>query len=274
MSAFRFDGRVALITGARPGIGGAVAGALAQAGAEVVLANRTREAAEEVAEPLRKLGFKVHVVPFSSDEAGARDAVASALTVTDGRLDVLIHNAGGCTWTDLEKIDAVILEQALALNLKTCFWLTQAALPALKRSRSPRIVITSSITGPRVAMAGAVHYAAAKAGVNGFIRAAALELAAHGITVNGVEPGMVAKDRGRLSQPENLRRIERYIPLGRSGRPEDIAYAMLFLASSEAGWITGQTIVVDGGTTLPESGFAMEERWPSGQKPAPPSTGK
>ena len=262
MSAFRFEVRVAMVTGARTGIGGSVAACLAEAGAEVVLANRTVEAAEEVAGPLRSKGCKVHVVPFSADEAGARSSVESALVATNGRLDALVHNAGGCAWTELESIDAEILEQALSLNLKSCFWLTQAALPALKRSRTPRIVITSSITGPRVAMIRSVHYAAAKAGVNGFIRAAALELAPHGITVNGVEPGMVVKNRGRLSQPATLSRMEKYIPLGHAGQPEDIAYAMLFLASAEARWITGQTIVVDGGTTtLPESGFAMEEQW-------------
>jgi 3-oxoacyl-[acyl-carrier protein] reductase len=262
MSAFRFDGKVAMVTGARPGIGGSVATCLAEAGAEVVLANRTLDAAEEVAAPLRSKGAKVHVVPFSADEPGARKSVEAALAATNGRLDALVHNAGGCAWTDLERIDQDILEQALSLNLKSCFWLTQAALPALKRSSSPRIVITSSITGPRVAMVRAAHYAAAKAGVNGFIKAAALELAPHGITVNGVEPGMVAKNRGRLSQPATLSRMEKYIPLGQAGQPQDIAYAMLFLASTEARWITGQTIVVDGGATLPESGFAMEEQWP------------
>jgi 3-oxoacyl-[acyl-carrier protein] reductase len=110
-------------------------------------------------------------------------------------------------------------------------------------------------------MANAAHYAASKAGVNGFIRAAALELAPHQITVNGVEPGFVAKDRGRLSQAAVRTRIERYIPLGHMGAPADIAAAFLFLASAEARWITGQTIVVDGGATLPDSGYAMEERW-------------
>jgi 3-oxoacyl-[acyl-carrier protein] reductase len=88
-----------------------------------------------------------------------------------------------------------------------------------------------------------------------------LELAPHRITVNGVEPGFVAKDRGCLSAPATRERIERYIPLGRAGRPEDIAHAMLFLASREACWITGQTVVVDGGATLPETGYAMEEQW-------------
>jgi NAD(P)-dependent dehydrogenase (short-subunit alcohol dehydrogenase family) len=111
--------------------------------------------------------------------------------------------------------------------------------------------------------ANAAQYAAAKAGVNGFIKAAALELAPFKITVNGVEPGFVAKKHGRLSEVSVRARIERYIPLGRMGAPQEIAAAFLFLASDEACWLTGQTIVVDGGATLPEFGYAMEERWGS-----------
>src|ERR1700722_9563972 len=162
MTAFRFDGRVALITGARPGIGGALAECLAGAGAEVVLANRTREAAEFVARPLRESGARAHVVSFSADEAGSQRTVREALDAA-GRIDILMHNAGGCTWMPLEGIDARLLEEALSLNLKSCFWLAQAALPSLKQSEGGRIVITSSITGPRVAMMGAAHYATAKA---------------------------------------------------------------------------------------------------------------
>jgi 3-oxoacyl-[acyl-carrier protein] reductase len=179
-----------------------------------------------------------------------------------GRLDVLVHNAGGCPWAPLEALSSETLEQALALNLKSCFWLTQAALPALRRAGG-RIVITSSVTGPRVAMRDAAHYAAAKAGVNGFIRSAALELAPDRITVNGVEPGFVAKPRGRHSEPERKERLVRYIPLGTAGVPDDVAYAMLYFASDEARWVTGQTLVVDGGMTLPESGQVMEETWQS-----------
>lgn len=260
MSAFRLDGRVALITGVRAGIGGAIARCFAEAGAEVVLANRTVSAAEEVAQALRAEGACAHVVPFTADESGAQQAVTAALAAC-GHLDILVHNAGGCSWRPLQNIDDTVLEQTLSLNLKTCFWMTRAALPALKRSDAGRILVTSSITGPRVAMIHAAHYAAAKAGVNGFIKAAALELAQHGITVNGVEPGLIAKDHGRLSETATRERIERYIPLRRSGRSEDIGYAMLYLASAEAGWVTGQTLIVDGGMTLPESGYAMEELW-------------
>jgi 3-oxoacyl-[acyl-carrier protein] reductase len=258
MSPFRLDGRVALITGAGRGIGAAIATVFAEAGAQVVLANRTLESAVEVAAALKSRGFAAEAVGFSADESGCRVAVAAAVQI-GGALDIVVHNAGGCRWTSLPQMTDEILSEALTLNLTSCFWLTQAALPWLERRGGGRLLFTSSVTGPRVAMTHASHYAAAKAGVNGFIKAAALELAAKRITVNGVEPGFIAKDRGRLSQPDTRARIEHYIPLGSMGRANDIAHAMLYLASPAAAFVTGQTIVVDGGATLPESGFAMDE---------------
>lgn len=257
--AFRLDGKVALVTGAGRGIGAAVATRLAQAGACVLVANRTLDAAQEVAAALVADGARARAAPFDATEEGCRHAVDGTLQAF-GRLDILVHNAGGCAWSPIEALTSEALDQTLALNLKSCFWLVQAALPALKR-RGGRILVTSSVTGPRVAMREAAHYAAAKAGVNGFIRAAALELASHRITVNGVEPGFVAKPRGRLSEPARQQRLVRYIPLGRAGEPDDVACAMLYFASDEAQWITGQTLVVDGGMTLPESGQVMEETW-------------
>lgn len=258
MSAFRLEGKVALVTGARPGIGGETARALARAGAAVMLANRSQPDADVVVQELLAQGARAASTSFEATEAGAHRCVAATVEAF-GSLDILVHNAGGCAWRRLDELTTELLEQSLTLNLKSCFWLTQAALPELRKRGGGRVLITSSVTGPRVAMAGATHYAAAKAGVNGFIRAAALELAADRITVNGVEPGFIAKGRGRLSQPDVRARIERYIPLGAMGEPRDIASTFLFLASDEAHWITGQTIVVDGGGTLAETGYAMEE---------------
>lgn len=257
MIPFQFHGKVALVTGAGQGIGAAVATRLAEAGATVMLANRSVDLAQALAATLGQRLLSASACAFEATEVGCQQAVAHTVS-TWGQLDIVVHNAGGCHWSSLEDLTADTLEDTLRLNLKTCFWLTQAALPALK-VRGGRIVITSSVTGPRVAMVNAAHYAAAKAGVNGFIKAAALELAPHRITVNGVEPGFVAKNRGRLSQPDVKARLVHYIPLGEAGAPDDVAFAMLYLASDEARWVTGQTLVVDGGMTLPESGQVMDD---------------
>jgi len=255
---FRLDGQVALVTGAGRGIGAAAARRLAEAGARVMLANRTLDAAQAVAEALRGDGLDAQASGFADSPEGCADAVARTQAAF-GALDIVVHNAGGGLWAALDALTDEQLEATLRLNLKTCFWLTRAALPAFKVRGGGRIVITSSVTGPRVAMLDSAHYAAAKAGVNGFVRSAALELAPLGITVNAVEPGFVAKDRGRLSQSGTREALVRQIPRGRAGVPDDIAWAMLFLASREAEWITGQTIVVDGGMTLPESAQVIDE---------------
>jgi 3-oxoacyl-[acyl-carrier protein] reductase len=261
VSAGALDGRMALVSGAGRGIGRAIATAFAEAGARVMLANRSRDAAAAAAADLRQRGLEAAATGFDADEAGCWRAVADTVAAF-GALDIVVHNAGGCPWSRIETLTAGQLDDALRLNLKCCFWLTQAALPHLRARGGGRILITSSVTGPRTAMVGAAHYAAAKAGVNGFIRSAALELAPDRITVNGVEPGFIAKDRGRTSEPATRRRIERYIPLGSMGEPADIAHAMLYLASPAAHWVTGQTLVVDGGMTLPESGYEMEQMHP------------
>ena len=220
MSEQRLAGRKVLITGVGRAIGPAIVRRFAQAGARVVAANRTLSQAQTV--------------------------VGSEMCIRDS-------NAGACPWSRLETLSEEDLELTLSINLKACFRLLKAALPWLRKSEHGRFLATSSVTGPKVAMPGAVHYGAAKAGVNAFVRGAALELAADSITVNAVEPGYIQKPDGFLADPEQRSRIEQYIPLGRLGDPDDIAWAMVYLASDEARYVTGQTIVVDGGALLPES---------------------
>lgn len=260
---FRLDGRVALVTGGGRGIGAAIAQVFARAGARVLIANRTAQAGEAVAADIRAEGLQARAMPC---DIGRRDQCELAVTSTlehFGSLDIVVHNAAINPWAALDAVDDATLEQTFAVNLKACFWLTQAALPHLRaagRRGGGRVLVTSSVTGPRVAMPGSAAYAASKAGVNGFIRSAALELARESITVNGIEPGYIAKQGGTLlSNPERAAGIARHIPAGELGRPEDIAYAMCFLASPAARYITGQTIVIDGGSTLPESPFFNED---------------
>jgi 3-oxoacyl-[acyl-carrier protein] reductase len=258
--AFDLAGKVALVTGAGRGIGAAIATRLAEAGAAVVIANRTAEPAEELAAALVARGLAARAAPLPDLSRQALADLVDQAAGERGRLDILVHNAGSCPWTLLAEMTEPVLEDTLAVNLSACFWLSQAAVPWFERAGQGRILITSSVTGPRTAMAKATHYAAAKAGVNGFIKAAAVELAPRRITVNGVEPGFITKPgRGSLSTPEVLKAIAHFVPLGHAGRPDDIAFAMLYLASDEAAYITGQTIVVDGGGVLPETGLAMDK---------------
>lgn len=259
---FHLSGRVALVTGGGRGIGAAIAQVFARAGAHVLIANRTAQAGEDVVAGIRAEGGSAHAVACDIGSRINAEAAVAATVAHYGALDILVHNAAINPWASLDAVDDVALEQTMAVNLKACFWLTQAALPYLKaagKQGGGRVLVTSSVTGPRVVMPGSAPYAASKAGVNGFIRSAALELAAHRITVNGVEPGYIAKQGGSLlSNPERAARIASFIPAGELGAPEDIAYAMHFLASPAARYITGQTIVVDGGSTLPESPFFRE----------------
>lgn len=255
--AFDLTGKVALVTGGGRGIGAAIVTRLAEAGAMVVASNRTLEHAEALAATVPN----VSAAQFPGTDRASLRALVDGVAERHDRLDILVHNAGGCPWADIEDLTEDQLEAALDINLKASIWLAQAAIAHMKRTNWGRILVTSSVSA-RVAMGGGAHYSAAKAGVNAFIRGAALELARTGITVNGVEPGFIAKPgRGKMGTPEMMATLGAEIPMGRMGEPDDIAYAMLYLASEESRYMTGQTIVVDGGSTLPETGYSVHSLW-------------
>lgn len=248
-----FSGQTVLVTGGAQGIGRAIVEAFALRGARVVIADLSLARAEAVADELTAGGCQVQAVGIDLADATAICAMMAELEQRVGRLDILVHNAGYFPLTPFAEITPSMLERTLAVNLSALFWLTQAALPMFRRQGQGCVLVTSSVTGPRVAYPGLSHYAASKAGVNGFIRNAALELAAENVRVNGVEPGMIATPAmANLGDDEVNQDIARRVPLGRLGKPSDIAGAMLFLASGLAGYVTGQTLVVDGGSTLPE----------------------
>ncbi|MFL6536397.1 MAG: SDR family oxidoreductase [Pseudomonas sp.] len=250
---FDFTGKRVLVTGGAQGIGRAIVEAFAWRGARVMIVDLRLAQAQALADELGARGGQVNAIELDLADAAAVFDGVKGIERDWGRLDILVHNAGYFPLTAFEQITPALLDRTFAVNLSALFWLTQAALPMFQRQGGGCVVVTSSVTGPRVAYPGLSHYAASKAGVNGFIRSAALELAGDRIRVNGVEPGMIATPAmDNLGDDQVNADIARRVPLGRLGAPEDIAGAMLFLASDLAAYITGQTIIVDGGSTLPE----------------------
>ncbi|OZT14966.1 SDR family oxidoreductase [Serratia marcescens] len=254
-AADAFAGQAVLVTGGAQGIGLAIVSAFARLGAEVTIADVQLPQAQAAAQMLRDEGLSVQALACDLAEPGQ---IAELVGERHQRLDVVIHNAAYFPLTPFAAIDAALLQRTLSVNLMAPFFLAQAALPWMRRAGGGSLLVTSSVTGPRVAYPGLAHYAASKAGVNGFIRAAALELAAENIRVNGVEPGMIRTPAmANLGDAQVNQAIAAAVPLGRLGEPEDIAAAMVFLASPAAAYITGQTLVVDGGALLPETNATL-----------------
>ena len=260
MEKNRLQNKVAIVTGSGQGIGAAIAGIFAQQGARVVVATRTEKTGRETVEQIKAKGGETILVSGDIGTINTIDKVVDKTLQTYGQIDIMVHNAASFLGGLLEEYKDEDLDTVLAVNLKACFRLSYACIPHMRKQGGGRILITSSVTGPRVAMPGTGYYAVSKAGVNGFIRTAAVELAADNITVNGVEPGFILTPAMDLLADENARKeMARYIPKGHLGEPNDIAYAMLYLASDDAKYVTGQTLVVDGGSTLPESPVYMNE---------------
>lgn len=244
----RLEGRVAIVIGAARGIGAAIAERFAADGARVVIGDTDPEAGAATA---ARLGARF-VATDISQRADA-DAIVAAAVDGFGRLDILVQNAAIYPWTLIEDIEPEEWDRVMAVNLRGTYLAARAALPAMRAGGGGRMIFTSSITGPRVTSPGHGHYAATKAGINGFLKSAALEFSGYGITVNGVEPGnILTEGMQQHRSAEFIAMMERAVPLGRLGTPQDVAAAVAFLASDDAAYITGTTIVVDGGQTLPE----------------------
>lgn len=253
------SGRSAIVTGGSKGIGRGIAATLAGAGINVVITGRNQADLDQAVEALAGAPGKVSAVSADvSNPEDSRRAVAEAVA-RHGGLDIVCANAGIFPSGRLADLTPDDLKQVLAVNFKGTVFIVQAALDALTESGHGRVVITSSITGPITGYPGWSHYGASKAAQLGFLRTAAMELAPKKITINAVLPGNIITEGLEEMGQEYLDQMSSAVPAGRLGSVADIGNAALFFATDEAAYITGQSLVVDGGQILPESHLAIAE---------------
>ncbi len=255
---FSVEDKSVLVTGGSKGIGRGIAEVFASGGANVAIAARSRDDVDAAVGALDGLGAgRVLGVIADVTDPDSCAAMAAAVVEAFGGIDVLCANAGIFPEAPLKTMTPAELSQVLDVNVKGNVYSVQACLDALVASGRGRVVLTSSITGPITGFPGWTHYGASKAAQLGFMRTAAIELAPHRITVNAVLPGNILTEGLKDLGEDYLAGMARAIPAGALGTPHDIGYAAAFLASDEAGYITGQAIAIDGGQVLPESPDAV-----------------
>ena len=242
---FSLSGKIALVTGASRGIGRAIAARLAEQGATVVAAARA-DNARACADELTAAGHRAEALSLDVTDAAAVEAAPGAIVARHGRLDILISNAGITRDQLLMRMKREDWDAVLATNLTATFLLAQAAMRPMLKQRGGRIIAVSSVVG-QMGNAGQTNYAASKAGLIGFAKALAREVASRAITVNVVAPGLVDTDMTRTINEKMQVDWAAQIPLGRLGRVDDVAAAVCFLASDEASYITGHVLAVNGG---------------------------
>jgi len=247
-------GRAVVVTGGSRGIGKGIASVFARSGARVLITGRDQAQGEKAAAEIPG-----DVAFLRADASSKSDCEHMARTAAErlGGIDVLCANAGIFPGARLDEMTEDELSLVLDVNVKGTFFAVQACLPALRQSGHGRVIVTSSITGPITGFPGWTHYGASKAAQLGFLRTAAIELAPSGITVNAVLPGNIATEGLDDLGANYTSQMTSAIPMQKLGSVDDIGYAALFFATDEAAYITGQTIVVDGGQVLPESPEAV-----------------
>ena len=242
----RFDERIALVTGASRGIGAAIARRLASEGAHVLAAARSADALEKLVEEIRGAGGRADAVALDVSDAGSVEAGVKSAVAVHSRIDVLVNNAGITEDNLLLRMSRESWDRVIATNLTGVFLLTQAVIKSMVRRRYGRIVNVTSVVG-LMGNAGQANYAASKAGIVGFTKSVARELASRNVTCNAVAPGFIATAMTEAIAEEPRQKLLAEIPLGRLGTPEDVAAAVAFLASDEASYITGHVLNVSGG---------------------------
>jgi len=243
---FDLTGKVAVVTGAGRGIGRSISVALASRGALVVPTDVVKPEGAEAWAPAAGPGRVTDVVLMNVSDGAAADAAFGQVLSAHGRIDILVNNAGITRDQLLMRMKREDWDRVLEVNLSGAFVCTQAVLRPMMKQRSGRIVSISSVVG-QMGNAGQSNYAASKAGLIGFSKSLAREVAARNITVNVVAPGLIDPDMTRALPPEVQAEWQSKVPLSRFGTPEDVAAAVCFLASDEASYITGQVLAVNGG---------------------------
>lgn len=244
------NGKIALVTGAAKGIGRAIALSLAAEGAVVVVNyNGSKERAEQVVEEIKALGADGMAYQCNVADTKASDAMIKEVIKTYGRLDILVNNAGITRDNLIMKMSEEDFDAVIDANLKGCFNTIKAVSRQMLKQRAGRIINITSVSGI-LGNAGQANYAASKAGIIGLTKTMARELASRGITVNAIAPGFVDTDMTQVLPASVKEAATAQIPLGRFGKPEDIANMAAYLASEKASYITGQIISVDGGMAI------------------------
>ena len=246
----RFAGRVGIITGAGRGIGHAIAVRLASEGARVACVSRTEANAKKTTDEINSLradAAKAYAVDVADHAAVQK--IGAQILQDFGKIDILINNAGMTRDALAMRMSLEDWDSVINTNLRGAFSFTQAILRAMIKQRSGRIINISSVSGI-MGNAGQTNYAASKAGLIGFTKSLARELASRNITVNAIAPGFITTDMTAGLSDEVKKALHAKIPLGKTGTPEDVANAAAFLASADAGYITGQTLCVDGGIVM------------------------
>ena len=252
-------GKSVIVTGASKGIGKGIAEVFANAGARVLIVSRSEEAAQKTVDDIVKTGGIASAIAGDVTRESDMELAANTAVERHGGLDILCANAGIYPQTKLESMSVTEWNEVISTNLTGNFLSVKACLSHMKGSDNGRIILTSSITGPVTGFPGWTHYGASKSGQLGFMRTACMEFAKYGITVNAVLPGNTLTEGLKELGQEYLATMAASVPLKRLGTVEDIGNAALFLATKEAAYITGQTIIVDGGQIIPESLEALEE---------------